>query len=215
MKWLFFIFFILLTHHANAQDVNRTYVDSLINKLPFQKEDTIKVKTLFYLSDYFALVDHAKGMKFAEDAMALSRKLKWEKGFVQSKIYSGRVFWRMGNYKTAISIHNDALQLAQSLGYTDLLPLITLYIGQDYADGGELREALHYFEMAKKMFEKTGNQLEVANCLLMISWVHDGSGNFPESSKANIEALKIYESETKRQCRSQTFRRSHSDVHRL
>ncbi|MFZ7146538.1 MAG: adenylate/guanylate cyclase domain-containing protein [Bacteroidota bacterium] len=194
MKWMFLFFFIFLTHVAIAQDANRKYVDSLINKLPFQKEDTIKVKTLLYLSDYFALVDHAKGMKFAEDATVLSRKLKWEKGFVQSKIYSGRVFWKMGNYKTAISIHKDALQLAQSLGFTDLLPLITLYIGQDYADGGELQEAFRYFVEAKEMYERTGNQSEVANCLLMISWVHDGSGNFPESSKANIEALKIYES---------------------
>ena len=100
----------------------------------------------------------------------------------------------MGNYKAAISIHKGALQLAERSEFTELIPQIIIYVGQDHADGGEFREALQHFENAKDLFKKAGNQSQVANCLLMISWVHDGRGNFPESSKANIEALKIYES---------------------
>lgn len=194
MKWPFFFFFIIWILRTGAQDGNKTYVDSLLNKLPIQKEDTIKVKTLLYLSEYFSLIDHTKGMKYAEDAATLSQKIEWLKGIVLSKISIGRVYWRMGNYKAAISIHKDALQLAERSEFAELIPQIIIYIGQDHADGGEFREALQHFENAKDLFKKAGNQSQVANCLLMISWVHDGRGNFPESSKANIEALKIYES---------------------
>lgn len=55
----------------------------------------------------------------------------------------------MGNYKAAISIHKDALQLAERSEFTELIPQIIIYVGQDHADGGEFAKLYSILKMQR------------------------------------------------------------------
>ncbi len=194
MKWLFLIFLFLGFTCVTAQVIENPYFDSLLTVLSKAKEDTIKVKMMNYIANVYLFTNNEKGIKYAKESEALSKKLSWDIGLMFSKINIGRYYWLKGNFKMAVLIHNEALQIAKRLKRTEEINSINILIGQDYGDGSEYDEALKYFEIAKFGYEEAGNKGEVARCLLLISWVHDTRGNYPESSKANIEALKIYES---------------------
>ena len=71
MKKHFFTFFLLLSLSGFAQqpDDNSHYTDSLSTLLRKPLSDTVRAKTLFLLSQYWADLDSAKGMHYAMEAL--------------------------------------------------------------------------------------------------------------------------------------------------
>ena len=133
------LFLIAVVHNSYAQNQGKDLVDSLVAELPKAKEDTNKVKLLINIISnslaHSALIDEA--LKYAEEAEALSEKLEWEKGLINSKQVLGRMYWKKGNYTKALSIHREALNAAQKSGDKIMMASICNCIGQDYGDAEE------------------------------------------------------------------------------
>src|SRR4030095_11493187 len=55
-------------------------IDSLLKQLPNAREDTNKIKLLNDLSATYGYINSDEGIKAGEQALALSKKLNWEKG---------------------------------------------------------------------------------------------------------------------------------------
>lgn len=123
---LVFLFLVLLSGTCYAQNIKNT--DSLKLLLRGQKEDTNKVNLLYTLSFSYTTGSYAdSALIYAQQALELAEKLKFEPGMFWSEITLSEPLAILGNYPLSIAHSFKALALAKRLN--DPLKLC-------YANGG-------------------------------------------------------------------------------
>lgn len=201
MYRILFLFFLFSTVFATAQQKPQEEFDSLKRVLSNAKEDTNKIKILYRiaflfqsnLDGYITDISPDTGLKYAQEGLELSEKLNFEKGLFNSKLFLGRIYWRKGIFSLAVKYHLEVLKYAVDQGDQNLIGYISVYIGQDYADDGKYQDALRYMENARTAYVEAKDTSSIANTLLLLAWVYSSSGDYPQSSKHNLEALRLYE----------------------
>jgi tetratricopeptide (TPR) repeat protein len=203
MKKLLALFLFFIIHHSIAQQSGKQEFDSLKHVLLNSKEDTNKAKTLIRIA--FLFQDNVgqtpefdnnpdTGLYYAQEGLKLSQKLNFEKGKFYNNYYLARIYWRKGIFNLAVKLHLEALSYAEKMGDKNLIAVIHSYIGQDYADDGKYNEAIKYLDISKTVYADVNDIEGVANTNLLLAWVYSSSGNYPESSKWNLEAMRQFES---------------------
>ena len=60
---------------------------------------------------------------------------------------------------------------------------VMIAIGQDYADQSNYPEALKYFNKAYEIAYQLGDKDQILELHILISWVCEQHGNYPEKTK--------------------------------
>lgn len=190
--YLLLVAFSVFTFQLVAKTDLRQERDSLIQKLNTAKEDTNKIILYHDILYSYTSGNTEEGLKYVQPALALARKLNREVAWIEAVI--GSIYWKLGQYDTALNYHFDALKLTDEKKDPKYFAYLNTIIGQDYADGGNYPEALKYFLKIKEVYLKNNNKEALANTFLLISFVYERQGNYTEAAKANLDALKVYES---------------------
>ncbi|MDQ6757588.1 MAG: tetratricopeptide repeat protein [Bacteroidota bacterium] len=148
MKKIFlFLLSIAFVFNSSAQ-----IIDSLKRALAIAKEDTTKVNILVLLSYYDG--SYENGLKLSQEALALAKKIKYEKGEAESMHQLANQFRIVNNYILALHYYIESLKIKERLndqaGYSRSLS----GIGSVYRIQGDYQSALSYFNRALEIQNK-------------------------------------------------------------
>ena len=164
---------------TKAQDQQTT--DSLVAQLNVAKDDSNKVNTYLALISGHVYFKNNEGYKYEAPALALATKLNLKKHIYKIKARTGRLYWKVGQYDTALIKHKEALQLAKKYGDKTDISLILIFIGQDYTDQNMIPEALSYFDQALKIAKSIDDKKNLNRLYDLYSYVCSLQGNLPKS----------------------------------
>jgi len=188
-----------------AQDPAKRKVDSLLNILKTAKDDTNKVNTLNVLSEkLWRTAESPQGMKYAQEALRLAEKLKFNSGIAWAYENIGLHHGYQGNYPEALKNFFTALKTAENLKDRNEIAYCYLCIGGAYQEQGvaqtndSLRKelvngALKYNLAALKITKETGHKRNACISYNDIGVVYRDQGNNSEALKNFLASLKIAE----------------------
>ena len=149
MKKIILLFYFLI--ELQTAFTQAPQIDSLKKLLASTKEDTIKVEALVKLSFYDQTFQH--GLDLAEEALQLSRKIKYKKGEAHALHQLGNQYGLgISNYPRALYYYLEALKIEEDLN--DINGIASSYqsIGSIYLQQGDYEKALMYSRKANAMY---------------------------------------------------------------
>lgn len=167
-------------------------IDSLLNVLTVQKEDSVKVRLLNNLSEAFIRAyANDKGMDYALAAMDLSEKLSYKKGKGMSYNAIGSAYYNFYNLTESLKNCLAALEIFEELKDRENIALTHFKIGNIYyMEPNDAKAIKHYF-MSLKLYEEL-NDLELAAIVLgAIGNTYYYQEKYSEAGKAYDQALEI------------------------
>ncbi|MBC7826878.1 MAG: tetratricopeptide repeat protein [Chitinophagaceae bacterium] len=163
---------ILLFGFCRAQSSN-TIADSLQQLLRAKPEkDSNRVTILLNLSHSIVHENPDSSMKIAEQALVLSRELKWQKGIALSVRQKGLIYYFQSDFVKAIEFSQQALKEASSLKHTLLDASIYNNIANVYADMGYHEKALDYYMKLLDAAKQARHRIYEMNALINIGTVY-------------------------------------------
>ena len=121
LKNLFITLVIILSITvAEAQPSDQFYIDSLKHELSVAKEDTNKVHILISLCDLY-FNSYPDTIIYAQQALDLSKKLKFNEGILEAEMYLSSFAIVSGNYPLALDHGYKALSLAKKTNPSALI----------------------------------------------------------------------------------------------
>ena len=179
-------------------------------------DDTSKINKLIKLSaSYLDRKDTARARNYGEKALALTEKIKWNKGLVKSYLALGQVAKVEKNYSISIDYHKRSIQMldqAQAYGvvgdksyvekeYTQSLAILSekdhpvtlfeaLIQGKLYQEANNAGKAIDCYLAAKKIADKTNSIDAKEICSYYLSEMYSG---LHENDKAISYALDAWQ----------------------
>ncbi|RZJ54726.1 MAG: tetratricopeptide repeat protein, partial [Flavobacterium sp.] len=164
--------------------------DSLEKRLPFAKNDTSKVKLLNNASMNFAYTyENEKSFRYASEALALARRLKWKKGIVHAYKHIGLSYEIQSDQKTANEYVLKAFNVA--LETNDNLLKGEMYEAMGVSQWNiNLEVSMKYFDKAMKFYKAAGYIAGYNSVLLQKGGTYSNQGKYYEAADCFREVMK-------------------------
>jgi len=177
--------------------------DSLRQVLRTYGQDTNRVNGLNNLASEIGSDNPDTAITIANEALSLSRKLKWKKGEAWVELGLGIFNRNKTDIKEAIVHYNNALNICETLiASQNPADAITgkkvkgktlANMGSVYHDQADFARALDYYFKGLKMMEEVGDKKSVRITFGNIAGVYSEQSDFPKAQEYNFKALKIVE----------------------
>jgi len=164
MKRIILLTFLFL-FIANVFAQNKRITDSLKTELSKAKEDTTKVNILNNLSSSLYLDDTKEGMRYADAALKLATKLKWNKGIGISLNNLGRCARADSNYSESLNYFYKAIKINENLENKSALAFSYNGLGLISHDLEDFQKALNFFQKSLQINTTLKNQDQIARNL--------------------------------------------------
>jgi two-component system, NarL family, sensor kinase len=136
--------------------------DSLLKLLPQAKEDTNAVQFYINLGQQFESNEPQTAKSYYKRAGNLSRKLNYPKGVIKYINNYTFVLNMQGLYDSSLLLNLQGVAIAREIKDSTNLAYTLFNAGSSYRMKGEYEKAVQYYEEAKILFQKFGNQLTAA-----------------------------------------------------
>jgi two-component system sensor histidine kinase UhpB len=147
---LFFISFASFTAYGQQPD----NIDSLKNVLHEQKEDTNKVKTLYYLSISYRLYHPDSSLAYAQQALKLAEILHYEMGIFWSMTGICGASILVGNYLLELEYAFKAFSLSKKLNTPRVRGFGNGVMSDCYYNLGKYDSSLNYWREVMRIIEQ-------------------------------------------------------------
>ncbi len=202
MKAIFNIIILVVIANSSGHGQN-TLVDSLLNKIKTNIDDSSKIHTYHELFFAFQYSDTLKAASYLKKAMELSLKTKNKLEQAQTEIYFGYIDELSSDFSKALNHYTKALELYKT-GYkickTKKKNYYTIGIGNAYLNIGLIYYYKDDFKQAIKMhwkglntFKEINHKEGMASEYMNIAIVMQLQGNYANALKYDYKALTYYE----------------------
>jgi two-component system sensor histidine kinase/response regulator len=170
-------------------------IDSLLNILKTQKEDTSKVNTLSELARayLFDLDDLQKVGEYGSQQLALSLKLNFRKGIAYGYLNRAIFYRSSGELDSALVYDKKSLPVMIETGNKKGEGSCYSNIGMTLMYQGNLKEALTYMFKGVAMKAEIGDKKGMAIGYNNIGIIYLTQANYPEALTYQLKSLKIRE----------------------
>lgn len=197
MKWIMklalAVLIITVPGNLYAQKQGQAKIDSLLQELPKQKEDTNKVNLLNNLSNTYSNNNTDEGIKYGQVSVALAEKLNWKKGIANANLNISTNFLYKSDYPKSLEYGLKAIKTDEEIGYKKGIAAAKCNIGNVYLYQGDYPKALEYDLIALKIDEEIGNKEGIATVSGVLGMVCDAQNDYPRALEYYFKALKIAE----------------------
>jgi len=167
---IFFLGFFIIISSLYSLAQNKK-ADSLKRLLSAATADTTRVFYMYKISDAYSLTEVPLAMKYADDALALAKKLKYKKGEARSHTRRGNIFVATALYDTALAEHLISLQLCEEMkDYAGIAAarnnIALMYLSRSLDDDYE--KAIENYKLAKRSYEKLKDSANLTTVLVNI-----------------------------------------------
>ncbi|GEP51556.1 hypothetical protein FNO01nite_22280 [Flavobacterium noncentrifugens] len=187
-KWYLFLLWIPL--FSFGQKEGQELIDSLLTVLPKMKNDSTKVKTLNDLSYNYQYIDPKSGQKYANDALTLSKKIRWNDGIAESYRSLGINYSVDSDFEKSLLYYGKALK---STSNKKILSKVLRSTGLIYTYQSDYKNAMDFDMRALKMSEEVGDKKGVAAVLSNIGIIYYDLQNYRKAIEHYDKARKINE----------------------
>jgi class 3 adenylate cyclase len=183
---------IITLKHSFAQLQGQQLIDSIINVLPKQTDDTNKVNLLSALAFIEYSYDPSAGVKYGNQALLLSNKLAWKKGLALSSNGIGACYLSLANYDSALYYFQLSLKMNEETGNKLRAAQNFGNISLIYSAQGNYSNALDYLFRALKIFEDLKDNDGIAIQYGNIGNLYDDQKNFTKAIYYDSLAMEKY-----------------------
>lgn len=173
-------------------DKEEPNIDSLINQLPKLKLDTNKVNLLIEITDKYNRYseDTIDIIKYADQALELSKQINWIEGEVKSLSNLGNLYYHLNkDYYKSIEYFQRFLKINKELGNKFRVYGGFACIGRAYERLYNYTKAIEYYKLGLEKAEKICNDIKQSSPLLIP--LHDLYSAYEKAGKYE-EAFEIY-----------------------
>jgi len=189
----------ILTVTSICAFAQQNKIDSLEKQLGILEQkaesysvDSSKVKLLteiaWDMANYNRSLDTA--LSYGQEAVAISKKIKWNKGTAESYSCIAGVYRSQSNYTQAVNNYLKALNISREMKEKDWTATCLYFIGQVYQDQGNYPIALDYLLQALRISEGTANTIDIARDLTYIGTIYADIGDDANALNYYMQALK-------------------------
>lgn len=180
----------LFDNSVFGQSEYQARIDSLLNALPEQKENTGKVNILNSLSDINTAINPDEGIQFGNRGLALAIKLGWQRGIADANNNIALNYITKSEYDSALVYASTALEILTELDDKIATAGATGNIGLIYQNKGDYANASKYYRKSLELNEKIGDKRGIATSSVNIGIVCYFQGDYPAALKYCFKALK-------------------------
>jgi len=186
---LFFVFSLLVGNISFSQE--SVYVDSLLQVIQSDAEDTTKVNSYILLANEYYSYDTDTTLYYSSQALSLAKKIGFKEGAAAAYNWSGYILELQGNLDSAVYNYNVALNIF--LEVDDKMGVGESYINLGLAAYNlrHVEEALDYNFKCLKLREDIGDQRGVAEVLNNLAIIYYDNGDIEEAIERFEECLII------------------------
>lgn len=190
MKYLlkhisFIVFTLYLTTICSSQN-NR--IDSLLNVLENGKADSNTVNTLNNLSlEFFNAEEYEKSLQYAENAISLSRKVKYKKGEAIALYNAGRADMELMEFSASAENYFKALAFYKEMDDPKGMAEVNQELGSFCLRIGNYTRAINYLKDCIPYYES--KEIATGKLYFELSEAYSGAGKFDEALKNISTAL--------------------------
>ncbi len=173
-----------MVYKVYGQDNLIAELNSKIEKAPETRE---KVNMLNELSQELRSSDIEKAKQYAEEALDLSKKLKYNKGSALSFINIAYIHTRKDNFNRAMENYSDAMKYVEKVNDLKEKKLIMTRVFEGLGlinyKSGYLDQAIDSYEKAAKLYLELSYSNNLSKCYHIIGFIYQKAGN---KAKANL-----------------------------
>ncbi len=165
--------------------------DSLKKVLTKTHTDTQRVNILIKIGSNLIGPYAAEGLKYADEAITISKKAGYKKGLADGYFIRGQMYFNINQQDSTKNDYNKALNLYKQLN--DQLGLAHIYVEQGRAlrIQGNLADATIYVQRAANIYEKLNDDFGTAECLKLLANNYNLMENFDKALATYKKALAI------------------------
>lgn len=130
--------------------------DSLLNVLSVAKDDSNKVKLLFSIADEFENHDPSRALRYVSQAGELSKRIKYQMGFLRSLRHSAYIYSLVSKYDSALFFNKQIYEMVKRTKDSFNIGVSLYNIGVAYRFMSDLDSAIEYTLLGSKMLEGKG-----------------------------------------------------------
>jgi tetratricopeptide (TPR) repeat protein len=144
-------------------------IDSILILLKTYREDTNRITSLNALSNQLLTnMQYNEALIRAKEALALAKKLRFQKGEGYSLVMEGYCYDALSYYDSAITCYHYALDVFAACNEKGRSGKVNLAIANAYSFMGNINKALEFYIYAYKNNEVRGDSMEMAGSLMGI-----------------------------------------------
>jgi tetratricopeptide (TPR) repeat protein len=165
-------------------------LSALLNNHP--QEDTVRLYLLNEITYAYYSVDPDKGLKIADNAIALAKNLNDKIKLAKAYTYKGMNYWAKSEQTKALEMYNIAINIFNQLNYKKGIATVSNAIGNVYLNMSDNPKAIEYYFKALNVYEELEDKAGIATEFSNIGIVHEHLGNYSSSLEYHKKAISIY-----------------------
>jgi signal transduction histidine kinase len=186
---LFILISISLCFNARADIL----IDTL--KIKTLANDTAKVNLMNRIADEFRDFDTGKGLFYANNALALAKKLNYRLGIGEAHKALGINYYRMGIYDASLDNNLKAISIFKELNEQILLCKSYNNLGLVYFARNQFSKAKSYMQQGLEIANKINNNTERSRILHNLALIEYEESNFDKALQYHYKSFQIAKGE--------------------
>ncbi len=195
----YWVVFLFCLGYVSSQG-QQAKIDSLLNLLRKDKQDTIQIKNLNNLSwEYNIVGDYEKGLVYGNEALRLSNSVVfgnrkgWPSGIASADANLASLYQQQGHSDKALECDFAALKIRKDIGDQKGTATSCRHIGIVYTSLGMYDKAAEMVFSCLKIHQKIGNKKGIAESFTSMGNIYLKQGNYDRALEYYIQSLKINE----------------------
>jgi PAS domain S-box-containing protein len=188
----FFIAIIFCSNIFFAQAENQQELDSLLNLLQTEKEDTNKVRLLWKIGQKHRPHNLDSSYYYYNAALMLAEKARSTKHIARSYRLLGYLSKLKGEFFTAQEYYYKAADCCEKINDEKGLSITYYQLGVVYSDKSQFDKAIRYYLKSIKYKEKINDTIGIAQNLIGIGNIYNIQSDYQKALSYYQDAIDIY-----------------------
>lgn len=193
VRYTFFIKKLVFLALISLPDLAFCELSDLLKKLSNSPTDTNKVNLLFDIGNYYMKRDLEKAMHFYEDALFLSKELKFYSGEIKSLLNIGLINNDKGKADEALNNYERVLDLLNAYPNPPLQATVYNNMGMVYDYQSDYAKAMKFYLHALEIRETVGDKKAIAESYNNVGIIYYYQKDFEKTLEYYLKALDLRE----------------------
>lgn len=194
LRTVFIFLLFTLNTSVSAQKTGQPLVDSLLQSVIAEKNDTVKARTYNRIFNELLDIDAGQALLIARKGLAHTQQMKWNKGIGAFQDNLGRFYSDMGLYDSAVFYYNTSLATQKKAGNKKGMGVSYNNLGVAAQNiKGDFTTAADLYFKALQLAREEKDSIAEANTLNNIAAIYMLQKDYNKALEFNKKALRIRE----------------------